>query len=200
MQPPNYKSLLEGFCYWWSPVIHKCNGIWWSVNGRLVINYWYVIIWVIWIALNCQLIEALIEIIQELLWSVCSLITWFLCLFYFSVLTRPSGVERKLIRLCSSCFNKIIINIKWVSCSTFRVSCRSSMLLLAPLLAETDPAPHRVSRPTSSAGAQRTEGLCSHFRWMAEHVPAFRVPGSHVHILTSPNQFYQAMKVCLRAC
>uniref|UniRef100_A0A3B4F480 CDP-diacylglycerol--glycerol-3-phosphate 3-phosphatidyltransferase n=1 Tax=Pundamilia nyererei TaxID=303518 RepID=A0A3B4F480_9CICH len=85
------------------------------------------------------------------------------------------------------------------SCSTFRVSCRSSVLLLAPLLAETDPAPHRVSRPTSSAGAQQTEGLCSHFRWMAEHVPAFRVPGSHIHILTSPDQFYQAMKVCLRS-
>ncbi|KAL3967938.1 E3 ubiquitin-protein ligase [Sarotherodon galilaeus] len=74
----------------------------------------------------------------------------------------------------------------------------SSVLLLAPLLAETDPAPHRVSRPTGSAGAQRTEGLCSHFRWMAEHVPAFRVPGSHVHILTSPDQFYQAMKARIK--
>lgn len=69
------------------------------------------------------------------------------------------------------------------------------MLLLAPLLAEADPAPHRVSRPTGSAGAQGTDGLCAHFRWMEEHVPAFRVPGTHIHVLTSPDQFYQAMKV-----
>ena len=69
------------------------------------------------------------------------------------------------------------------------------MLLLAPLLAEADPAPRRVSRPTGSAGAQGTDGLCTHFRWMAEHVPAFRVPGTHIHILTSPDQFYQTMKV-----
>ncbi|XP_040922811.1 CDP-diacylglycerol--glycerol-3-phosphate 3-phosphatidyltransferase, mitochondrial [Toxotes jaculatrix] len=74
----------------------------------------------------------------------------------------------------------------------------SSVLLLAPLLAETDPAPCRVSRPTGSAGAQGTDGLCTHFRWMAEHVPAFRVPGTHIHILTSPDQFYQAMKVRIK--
>ena len=69
------------------------------------------------------------------------------------------------------------------------------MLLLAPLLAEADPAPWRVSRPTGSAGAQGTDGLCSQFQWMAEQVPAFRVPGAHIHILTSPDQFYQAIKV-----
>uniref|UniRef100_UPI0037E8D74F CDP-diacylglycerol--glycerol-3-phosphate 3-phosphatidyltransferase, mitochondrial n=1 Tax=Semicossyphus pulcher TaxID=241346 RepID=UPI0037E8D74F len=74
----------------------------------------------------------------------------------------------------------------------------SSVLLLAPLLAETDPAPRRVSRPSGSAGAQGTDGLCSHFRWMAEHVPAFRVPGAHIHILTSPDQFYQAMKARIK--
>ncbi|XP_044033773.1 CDP-diacylglycerol--glycerol-3-phosphate 3-phosphatidyltransferase, mitochondrial [Siniperca chuatsi] len=74
----------------------------------------------------------------------------------------------------------------------------SSVLLLAPLLAEADPAPRRVSRPTGSAGAQGTEGLCAHFRWMAEHVPAFRVPGTHIHILTSPDQFYQAMKARIK--
>lgn len=73
--------------------------------------------------------------------------------------------------------------------------CRSSVLLLAPLLAEADPAPRHVSRPTGSAGAQGTDGLCTHFRWMAEQVPAFRVPGTHIHLLTSPDQFYQAMKV-----
>lgn len=69
------------------------------------------------------------------------------------------------------------------------------MLLLAPLLAEAVPVPRAVSRPTGSAGAQGTDGLCSHFRWMADHAPVFRVPGSHVQILTSPDQFYQAMKV-----
>ncbi|GLD60154.1 CDP-diacylglycerol--glycerol-3-phosphate 3-phosphatidyltransferase, mitochondrial [Lates japonicus] len=74
----------------------------------------------------------------------------------------------------------------------------SSVLLLAPLLAEADPAPCRVTRPTGSAGAQGTDGLCTHFRWMAEHVPAFRVPGTHIHILTSPDQFYQAMKARIK--
>ncbi|KAM3591840.1 uncharacterized protein V6R79_008165 [Siganus canaliculatus] len=74
----------------------------------------------------------------------------------------------------------------------------SSVLLLAPLLAETDPVPSRVSRPTGSAGAQGTDGLYSHFRWMAEHVPAFRVPGSHIHVLTSPDQFYQTMKARIK--
>ncbi|CAJ1080015.1 CDP-diacylglycerol--glycerol-3-phosphate 3-phosphatidyltransferase%2C mitochondrial [Xyrichtys novacula] len=74
----------------------------------------------------------------------------------------------------------------------------SSVLLLAPLLAEADPAPRRVSRPTGSAGAQGTDGLCSHFRWMAEHVPAFRVPGTHIHILSSPDQFYQTMKARIK--
>ncbi|KAM7381365.1 hypothetical protein PAMA_012283 [Pampus argenteus] len=74
----------------------------------------------------------------------------------------------------------------------------SSVLLLAPLLAEADPAPRRVSRPTGSTGAQGTDGLCPHFRWMAEHVPVFRVPGTRIHILTSPDQFYQAMKARIR--
>ncbi|KAJ4920111.1 hypothetical protein JOQ06_022343 [Pogonophryne albipinna] len=74
----------------------------------------------------------------------------------------------------------------------------SSVLLLAPLLAEADPAPRLISRPVGSAGAQGTEGLCGHFRWMAEHVPAFRVPGTHIHILTSPDQFYQTMKARIK--
>ncbi|MEQ2159110.1 hypothetical protein GOODEAATRI_019206 [Goodea atripinnis] len=34
---------------------------------------------------------------------------------------------------------------------------------------------------------------------MAEQVPAFLVPGAHVKILTSPDQFYQAMKNCTEA-
>ncbi|CAL8303158.1 unnamed protein product [Lota lota] len=67
----------------------------------------------------------------------------------------------------------------------------SSVLLLAPLLAEAEPAPHCVAR---SAGAQDTDGLLTHFQWMAEHAPAFRVPGTHIHMLSSPSQFYQAIK------
>uniref|UniRef100_A0A3P9LPV7 CDP-diacylglycerol--glycerol-3-phosphate 3-phosphatidyltransferase n=1 Tax=Oryzias latipes TaxID=8090 RepID=A0A3P9LPV7_ORYLA len=80
----------------------------------------------------------------------------------------------------------------------FHESWRSSVLLLAPLLAETDTAPRRVSRPSGSAGAQGTDGLCAHFGWMAEQAPAFRVPGTHIQILTSPDQFYQAMKAHIK--
>uniref|UniRef100_A0A1A8MH13 CDP-diacylglycerol--glycerol-3-phosphate 3-phosphatidyltransferase n=2 Tax=Nothobranchius pienaari TaxID=704102 RepID=A0A1A8MH13_9TELE len=70
----------------------------------------------------------------------------------------------------------------------------SSVLLLAPLLVDTDPVPQHISKPPGSARAQGTEGLCAHFRWMAEQVPAFRVPGGNIKILTSPDQFYQTMK------
>ncbi|KAK7877195.1 hypothetical protein WMY93_032097 [Mugilogobius chulae] len=78
---------------------------------------------------------------------------------------------------------------------------RSSVLLLAPLLAEADPAPppRRVHRTQGSAGAHgSSDGPCPHFRWMSQHVPAFRVPGTHIHILTSPDQFYQTMKARIR--
>uniref|UniRef100_A0A8C5DLF2 CDP-diacylglycerol--glycerol-3-phosphate 3-phosphatidyltransferase n=1 Tax=Gouania willdenowi TaxID=441366 RepID=A0A8C5DLF2_GOUWI len=74
----------------------------------------------------------------------------------------------------------------------------SSVLLLAPLLAETDPKPCSFAKPLRSAGAHGAHGLSSHFQWMAEHVPAFRVPGTHVHILTSPDQFYQTMKARIK--
>uniref|UniRef100_A0A3B3ZGI9 CDP-diacylglycerol--glycerol-3-phosphate 3-phosphatidyltransferase n=1 Tax=Periophthalmus magnuspinnatus TaxID=409849 RepID=A0A3B3ZGI9_9GOBI len=75
----------------------------------------------------------------------------------------------------------------------------SSVLLLAPLLAEADPAPRRVPRTPGSAGAQgSSDGPCPHFTWMSQHVPAFRVPGTHVHVLTSPDQFYQTMKARIR--
>lgn len=71
------------------------------------------------------------------------------------------------------------------------------MLLLAPLLAEAVPVPR-----SGSAGAQGTDGLCTPFGWLAEHAPVFRVPGSQVQILASPDQFYQAMKVSagVRVC
>lgn len=76
---------------------------------------------------------------------------------------------------------------------------RSSVLLLAPLLAEADLPPRRVPRPAGSTGAQGSGGLCAHFQWMAEHVPAFRVPGNRIHVLTSPDHFYQTMKVGVAA-
>ncbi|CAL9699267.1 unnamed protein product [Knipowitschia caucasica] len=75
----------------------------------------------------------------------------------------------------------------------------SSVLLLAPLLAETDSAPRLMPRSQSSAGARGTsDGLCPHFRWMSQLVPAFRVPGTRIHILHSPDQFYQTMKARIR--
>ncbi|KAJ3607944.1 hypothetical protein NHX12_024995 [Muraenolepis orangiensis] len=70
----------------------------------------------------------------------------------------------------------------------------SSVLLLAPLLAEAEPAPHCVFRSPGAAGAQGADGLHAHFQWMAEHTPAFRVPGTHIHMLSSPSQFYQTIK------
>uniref|UniRef100_A0A4W5KI57 CDP-diacylglycerol--glycerol-3-phosphate 3-phosphatidyltransferase n=1 Tax=Hucho hucho TaxID=62062 RepID=A0A4W5KI57_9TELE len=74
----------------------------------------------------------------------------------------------------------------------------SSVLLLAPLLAEADPSPLPVFRSPGSTGVQDTDGLRARFRWMAEHVPAFRVPGTHIHILTSPDQFYHTMKARIK--
>ncbi|KAM8836077.1 CDP-diacylglycerol--glycerol-3-phosphate 3-phosphatidyltransferase, mitochondrial isoform 2-T5 [Spinachia spinachia] len=74
----------------------------------------------------------------------------------------------------------------------------SSVLLLAPLLAEADPPPRHVPTPAGSTGAQGRDGLCGHFQWMAEHVPAFRVPGTHVHVLASPDHFYQTMKARIK--
>ncbi len=79
----------------------------------------------------------------------------------------------------------------------FLSSCRSAVLLLAPLLAEADSAPLASSRPPGFTGV---EGLHSRFHWMADHVPAFRVPGGRICILHSPDEFYQAMKVCECVC
>ncbi|XP_061561350.1 LOW QUALITY PROTEIN: CDP-diacylglycerol--glycerol-3-phosphate 3-phosphatidyltransferase, mitochondrial [Phycodurus eques] len=69
----------------------------------------------------------------------------------------------------------------------------SSVLLLAPLLAKAEPDPESA---TAAPGAPRS--LHAHFRWMAEHVPAFRVNGARVHMLTSPDQFYQTLKARVR--
>ncbi|KAI5623339.1 CDP-diacylglycerol--glycerol-3-phosphate 3-phosphatidyltransferase, mitochondrial, partial [Silurus asotus] len=66
----------------------------------------------------------------------------------------------------------------------------SSLLLLAPLLAHTEPL---VSRRSGS-----NEGLHTHFHWIADYVPAFRVPGGCIHILHSPDEFYQAMKARIK--
>ncbi|XP_061913164.1 CDP-diacylglycerol--glycerol-3-phosphate 3-phosphatidyltransferase, mitochondrial [Entelurus aequoreus] len=71
----------------------------------------------------------------------------------------------------------------------------SSVLLLAPLLAKAQPAQERVSSP---AGARGAPSLNGHFRWMSEHVPAFRVNGARIHVLTSPDQFYQTLKARVR--
>ncbi|XP_062330204.1 CDP-diacylglycerol--glycerol-3-phosphate 3-phosphatidyltransferase, mitochondrial [Osmerus eperlanus] len=68
----------------------------------------------------------------------------------------------------------------------------SSVLLLAPLLAEADPA------PSHAPVAQGSDSLHTRFRWMAEHVPSFRVPGTHIHVLSSPDQFYQVMKARIK--
>uniref|UniRef100_A0A672M8U5 CDP-diacylglycerol--glycerol-3-phosphate 3-phosphatidyltransferase n=1 Tax=Sinocyclocheilus grahami TaxID=75366 RepID=A0A672M8U5_SINGR len=71
----------------------------------------------------------------------------------------------------------------------------STVLLLAPLLAEADSGPLASSRPPGFTGV---EGLHSRFQWMADHVPAFRVPGGRIRILHSPDEFYQTMKVRIK--
>ncbi|XP_077407774.1 CDP-diacylglycerol--glycerol-3-phosphate 3-phosphatidyltransferase, mitochondrial isoform X2 [Vanacampus margaritifer] len=71
-----------------------------------------------------------------------------------------------------------------------------SILLLAPLLAKTEPAPECTAAAAAPPGAPRS--LQAHFRWMAERVPAFRVNGSRVHVLASPDQFYQTLKARVR--
>ncbi|XP_053715425.1 CDP-diacylglycerol--glycerol-3-phosphate 3-phosphatidyltransferase, mitochondrial [Synchiropus splendidus] len=105
-------------------------------------------------------------------------------------------------RLVHSVYSPVIAGVLTrISDRLFRARDRrggSSMLLLAPLLAEADTAPKRVSSPAGSAGARSAAHLCPHFRWMADHVPVFRVPGTQVHILTSPDEFYQAMKARIR--
>ncbi|XP_019745090.1 CDP-diacylglycerol--glycerol-3-phosphate 3-phosphatidyltransferase, mitochondrial-like, partial [Hippocampus comes] len=69
----------------------------------------------------------------------------------------------------------------------------SSVLLLAPLLVKAEPAPESGAL---APGAPRS--LHAQFRWMAERVPAFRVNGTRVHVLTSPDQFYQTLKARVR--
>ncbi|XP_061665643.1 CDP-diacylglycerol--glycerol-3-phosphate 3-phosphatidyltransferase, mitochondrial [Syngnathoides biaculeatus] len=69
----------------------------------------------------------------------------------------------------------------------------SSVLLLAPLLAKAAPAPENAA-----AARCAPRSLHAHFRWMAEHVPAFRVNGARVRVLASPDQFYQTLKARVR--
>ncbi|XP_016385999.1 CDP-diacylglycerol--glycerol-3-phosphate 3-phosphatidyltransferase, mitochondrial-like [Sinocyclocheilus rhinocerous] len=71
----------------------------------------------------------------------------------------------------------------------------STVLLLAPLLAEADSGSLASSRPPGFTGV---EGLHSRFQWMADHVPAFRVPGGCIRILHSPDEFYQTMKARIK--
>uniref|UniRef100_A0AAY5ED96 CDP-diacylglycerol--glycerol-3-phosphate 3-phosphatidyltransferase n=1 Tax=Electrophorus electricus TaxID=8005 RepID=A0AAY5ED96_ELEEL len=56
--------------------------------------------------------------------------------------------------------------------------------LLPPLLAGAAPAP--------------LAWLHSRFYWIADHVPAFKVPGGRIRVLRSPDEFYQAMKVRIK--
>ncbi|XP_066560589.1 CDP-diacylglycerol--glycerol-3-phosphate 3-phosphatidyltransferase, mitochondrial [Amia ocellicauda] len=72
----------------------------------------------------------------------------------------------------------------------------SSVLLLAPLLAEADPVPAvaepQAPRPTGVGGLPR------HFRWIANQVPAFRVSGRQIRVLHSPDEFYQVLKTHIK--
>ncbi|XP_048842760.1 CDP-diacylglycerol--glycerol-3-phosphate 3-phosphatidyltransferase, mitochondrial isoform X2 [Brienomyrus brachyistius] len=70
---------------------------------------------------------------------------------------------------------------------------RSSLLLLAPLLAEAEPV-----TPPATSSRPSVEGLPPRFRWLAEHAPAFRVPGAQVRVLHSPAEFYQVMKARIK--
>ncbi|MBN3313449.1 PGPS1 protein, partial [Atractosteus spatula] len=72
----------------------------------------------------------------------------------------------------------------------------SSVLLLAPLLAEADPL-STTSQPRSPVTAG-TEGLHHRFRWIADHVPAFCIPGHRVRVLRTPDEFFQVMKARIR--
>ncbi|XP_061089194.1 CDP-diacylglycerol--glycerol-3-phosphate 3-phosphatidyltransferase, mitochondrial isoform X2 [Conger conger] len=71
----------------------------------------------------------------------------------------------------------------------------SSVLLLAPLLAESDPVP--LSQPCPP-GSAHEGGLLTRFLWMADSVPAFRVPGARVRVLHSPDEFYQLLKARIK--
>ncbi|XP_077594640.1 CDP-diacylglycerol--glycerol-3-phosphate 3-phosphatidyltransferase, mitochondrial isoform X1 [Stigmatopora nigra] len=66
----------------------------------------------------------------------------------------------------------------------------SSVLLLAPLLAKAEPA--------TDCAPDTPRNLHANFRWMTEHVPAFRVNGEQIHVISSPDQFYQTLKARIR--
>ncbi|XP_066521300.1 CDP-diacylglycerol--glycerol-3-phosphate 3-phosphatidyltransferase, mitochondrial [Hoplias malabaricus] len=105
-------------------------------------------------------------------------------------MAAPMSVRRLL-----SVYSPVLFGVfSRVSDRFFRTHDRrrgSSLLLLAPLLAEAEVS----SRPPGSAGAA---GLHSRFHWIADHVPAFQVPGGRIHILHSPDEFYQAMKTRIK--
>lgn len=65
---------------------------------------------------------------------------------------------------------------------------RSSYLLLAPLLAQTKARADLPPPPcVSTHNIQR-------FQWIGEFVPAFRISGSQVNVLSSPAEFYDTLK------
>ncbi|KAK2866477.1 hypothetical protein Q7C36_002533 [Tachysurus vachellii] len=101
-------------------------------------------------------------------------------------MAAPMTWRRLVYSLYTPAVSGILSKISDKFCRTRDRRRGSSLLLLAPLLADTD---SMVSRLPGS-----TEGLHTRFHWIADHVPAFRVPGGHIHILHSPNEFYQVMK------
>ncbi|KAK6479724.1 CDP-diacylglycerol--glycerol-3-phosphate 3-phosphatidyltransferase [Huso huso] len=73
----------------------------------------------------------------------------------------------------------------------------SSVFLLAPLLGEVRPLP-ALAQPRPPACPATSEGLLQRFHWVADQVPAFRVSGGQVHVLHSPDEFYQIMKANIK--
>ncbi|XP_069786107.1 CDP-diacylglycerol--glycerol-3-phosphate 3-phosphatidyltransferase, mitochondrial isoform X2 [Narcine bancroftii] len=65
---------------------------------------------------------------------------------------------------------------------------RSSYLLLAPLLAQ---AKARADLPPPTCALAHN---VQRFQWIGELVPSFRISGSQVNVLTSPSEFYDALK------
>ncbi|KAK6478237.1 CDP-diacylglycerol--glycerol-3-phosphate 3-phosphatidyltransferase [Huso huso] len=73
----------------------------------------------------------------------------------------------------------------------------SSVFLLAPLLGEVCSLP-ALAQPRPPACPTTSEGLLQRFHWVADQAPAFRVSGGQVHVLHSPDEFYQIMKANIK--
>ncbi|KAL4612916.1 CDP-diacylglycerol-glycerol-3-phosphate 3-phosphatidyltransferase, mitochondrial isoform X1 [Arapaima gigas] len=110
-------------------------------------------------------------------------------------MAAPMAWRRLRLSLCAPAVSGVF-NRFWDRFRRIRDRRRgSSVLLLTPLLAQMNLNPVASTRPPYSASM---EGLQPRFRWMAELVPMFRVPGGHVHVLHSPKEFYQVMKAHIK--